>query len=194
MTSFSGIDLGAALKGARGLVDEFRVTDEERDAARAKLLEIENAAAAQVLAYETAIREAQRAIIVAEAGSESALARVWRPLSMVAFVGLVVHQYVIHPYLSHWLDMPRVQLPPDLWTVIQVGFAGYIAARSGEKIVAKVRASAPQAAEGAGDQRQKRKLLKTVGKQTRRMLRAGLTQAEIDELLDGVVGDSRQKP
>lgn len=71
----------------------------------------------------------QSNVIIAEAQSQSWLARNWRPITMLAFVLLII------------LDATGVlksNLPDDVWTVIKIGLGGYVVGRSVEKIADKV--------------------------------------------------------
>lgn len=76
--------------------------------------------------------EASKSIIVAEAQSESWIARNWRPITMLTFTSLVV---------AKWLGFtaPGVteEIELALLSIIQVGLGGYVIGRSAEK-VAKV--------------------------------------------------------
>jgi hypothetical protein len=76
--------------------------------------------------------DAQKSIIVAEANSESWLARNWRPLTMITFVVLIV---------MHWLGLTDKTITEvqsvELLGLIKVGLGGYVVGRSAEK-VAKV--------------------------------------------------------
>lgn len=86
----------------------------------------------QGLALVAAELEAQTSIIVAEANSESWIARNWRPLTMLTFVALVV---------AKWLGITVAGIPEsielELMALIKVGLGGYVVGRSAEK-VAKV--------------------------------------------------------
>lgn len=76
--------------------------------------------------------QAQSSIIVAEANSESWLARNWRPMTMMTFVALIVMQ---------WLGLTDQTITEaqsvELLGLIKVGLGGYVMGRSAEK-VAKV--------------------------------------------------------
>ena len=69
-------------------------------------------------------------IIIAEAQGGSWLQRSWRPLVMLNLVGLVT---------AHWLGFTPPNLPQEtvnhLLDIVQVGLAGYVLGRSGEKIM-----------------------------------------------------------
>jgi len=78
----------------------------------------------------------QRDIIVAEAKSDSWAARNWRPIMMLTFVFIVFNNHV----LAAWIpSITLVELPPDMWTLLQIGLGGYIVGRSGEKIAKTIK-------------------------------------------------------
>lgn len=76
--------------------------------------------------------QSQTSVIVAEANSESWIARNWRPITMLTFVALIVMQ---------WLGITDKTITPEqsieLLSLIKVGLGGYVMGRSAEK-VAKV--------------------------------------------------------
>ena len=71
--------------------------------------------------------QAQSSIIVAEANSESFIARNWRPITMLTFVGLIV---------MHWLGLTDQTITEaqsvELLGLIKVGLGGYVVGRSDE--------------------------------------------------------------
>jgi hypothetical protein len=75
--------------------------------------------------------EAQASIIVAESKG-GMLQRNWRPLLMLTFAGLIV---------AHWFGFTAPNIPESvqnsLLNIVLVGVGGYIAGRSGEKIMDK---------------------------------------------------------
>ena len=75
--------------------------------------------------------EAQASIIVAESKG-GLLQRNWRPLLMLTFAGLIV---------AHWFGFTAPNIPESvqnsLLNIVLVGVGGYIAGRSGEKIMDK---------------------------------------------------------
>lgn len=75
-------------------------------------------------------------IIVAEARSESFIARNWRPMTMLAFVFIIVNNYILFPYMNLFFDTGvMLDTPPDLWALIKIGLGGYVIGRSGEKVM-----------------------------------------------------------
>jgi hypothetical protein len=154
------LDISSAIKSVSNVIGELHVSDEERSKAKAALLEVENKLSADVLAYEKAITADARDIIVAEAQSASTLARNWRPILMLVITGILAHKYILYPYLSKWLDVPILDLPDALFTLLTVGVGGYVVGRSGEKIVSTLRAGTTANAEMSADLKQQRKMLK----------------------------------
>ena len=68
-------------------------------------------------------------IIVAEAQSESWIARSWRPITMLTFVGLVV---------ARWFGLTIEGIDNEmelaLMELIKIGLGGYVVGRSAEKV------------------------------------------------------------
>jgi len=78
--------------------------------------------------------EAAASIIVAEAGGESWLQRNWRPMLMCLFGAIVANNYIIGPYLEHFIgEAVILDLPPDMWELLKIGVGGYVIGRSTEK-------------------------------------------------------------
>ena len=75
--------------------------------------------------------EAKRDIIVAEATGQSWIQRNWRPITMLVFVYIIAHNFIISPLLS----LEQLPIPPDMWELLKLGMGGYIIGRSAEKIV-----------------------------------------------------------
>lgn len=74
--------------------------------------------------------EAATKVIVAEAKSESALARNWRPVTMIVFAGAIV---------AHFFGLTDANLSDAevewMMRIIALGIGGYTVGRSGEKIM-----------------------------------------------------------
>ena len=73
--------------------------------------------------------QTREAIIVAEANSESWIARSWRPITMLTFVALIV---------AHWFGftVPGLSESERLATMelVKIGLGGYVVGRSAEKV------------------------------------------------------------
>lgn len=87
----------------------------------------------QLISHQSQIETAAAEIIKAEAQSESWLARSWRPITMLTFVGLIV---------ARWFGWAAPGLTEaeylKLWSIVEFGLGGYVVARSAEKIAPSV--------------------------------------------------------
>lgn len=100
---------------------------EQRDAAKQKLLELQQQGDLQEM-------QEMSKVIVAEAQSDSWMAKNWRPLTMLSFVAIIDNNYIFAPYLKAFgIIVPTLEIPPNMWHVITVGLGGYMALRSLEK-------------------------------------------------------------
>jgi hypothetical protein len=175
-----GLDVGSVIKGVGGIIDQFVTNPKERAEAKAALMRVENDLTASVLDYEGKIALAQRDVVLAEAQSASWMARNWRPLLMLTITFVLAHKYILFPYLSRWLDVPDLVLPPELFTLLTVGVGGYVVGRSGEKIAKTMKTTKSENAvlvdETKVQAKQVRKIMKLAKKQH-------WTQEMIDERL-----------
>lgn len=95
---------------------------------------------AQLLANDKVLTEAARDVVVAEAKGESWLQRNWRPMLMVAIMGLLLWNGMVLPILSAMtgVDLAKLQawdsMPSAMWSLLQIGVGGYVIGRTGEKI------------------------------------------------------------
>ena len=111
------------------LIDTVHTSDEERLQLKAQIMRIQTEAMSKLQDYEMALLKAKSNIIVAEAKGNSWLQRSWRPLGMVTLLALVV--------LDSLGILPN-RLSTEAWTMIQVGFGGYVVGRSAEKTAPKL--------------------------------------------------------
>lgn len=88
----------------------------------------------QLLQHSSEIEKAAAEVVVTEAKGESWLQRNWRPITMMSFVVIIINNYIVVPWLSTF-GAPAVSLeiPPDMWTLLQLGLSGYIISRGAEK-------------------------------------------------------------
>ena len=116
------------------LIDRLWPDPEQRDAAKLKLVELNQAG-------ELAELDAAMNVIVAEAQSEHWVVSAWRPVTMLVFVAIVANNYLLYPYISlFWQAAPLLELPPDLWDLIKIGLGGYVVGRSAEKVSVNLKA------------------------------------------------------
>lgn len=115
---------------AAKLIDDMHTSDEEKLTLRNELAKIENATTMKVIEYESKLLEARSNVIMAEVGSDSWLAKNWRPITMLVFVGITV---------TYWLGYsPPNATPADIdniFMLIKLGLTGYVVGRSVEKSV-----------------------------------------------------------
>lgn len=115
--------VSAALDLGGKILDRVVPDQAQRDAAKLDLFK-----AAQ--AGDLAQLAAQSGIVMAEANSESWLAKSWRPILMLTFGALIV---------ARWFGWAAPNLSEaeyvKLWDIVQLGLGGYVIGRSVEKTV-----------------------------------------------------------
>lgn len=122
--------LGSALKPLASIIDDVHTSTEEKLAAKAALLELENVVTVKILDLDRQLIEAKSSIIVAEAQSGIWITAVWRPLMMLTFGTLIVL------IATGLMDTDALAAVPDkLWNLMQIGIGGYIGGRTAEKII-----------------------------------------------------------
>lgn len=134
MAWFSAIPIvGKVLEGVIGLVDQ---AVEDKDKANELKAQLEHVFKnADLTKFVEQIR-AQKDIIVAEAQSESWLARNWRPGIMALFGIIIFNNYILNPWISLMFDVNVVmEIPPQMWQLLKIGLGGYVIGRSTEKAV-----------------------------------------------------------
>jgi hypothetical protein len=92
----------------------------------------------ELIKYNTEIAQAQASIIIAEAKGQSWMQRNWRPTLMMVLVTVVANNYILFPLFNVFFPeyVKVLELPDGLWDLMFIGVGGYIAGRSGEKIIA----------------------------------------------------------
>ena len=120
---------GEAVKGVTDLVGQFV---EDKDKANELETQIKN----KLLSLEQSVINAQKEVIVAEANSQSFIARNWRPIMMLTFVFIIANNYIFFPYLQLFGGTAiELAIPDDMWGLLKIGVGGYVMGRSGEKMV-----------------------------------------------------------
>ena len=126
--------LGKVIGGVTGIIDQ---KVEDKDLKNQLKSELTNTILNQNHSeFETQIKE-QTKIVLAEANSESWLARNWRPMLMCLFGLIVANNYFLFPYMNMFVPDKAVLLPipEQLWDLLKLGVGGYVVGRSGEKII-----------------------------------------------------------
>ncbi len=63
------------------------------------------------------------------------LQRSWRPILMLTIIVIVANNYLLYPYMSlFWNEAPKLELPAQLWSLMELGLGGYVVGRSAEKV------------------------------------------------------------
>lgn len=142
--------LGTIIMGAIGLikeifapaakmVDDLHTSTEEKLQLKALLMELENKLIEKLSEYFTEVLKAQKEIIIAEIKG-SWLTRNWRPLLMLMTMAMIFNNYIFVPYLNAWLDWGvTLEIPKDMWTMLQLGVGGYVGGRSVETVVKTIK-------------------------------------------------------
>lgn len=110
------------------LASEF-ITDADKRA------EFEHRLRTALLAHEGNLVNASRDVVVAEANSESWLARNWRPITMLSFVAILANNFILIPWLQAFgiETVAVLDMPDAFFTLLTVGVGGYVVGRSLEK-------------------------------------------------------------
>lgn len=122
-----------------GVIDSVTTTDEEREEAKRRLAEIQNAARSQVLEHAEAIAEAQRDIIVQELKQDDKYTKRARPSLVYVGLGAMVINHIVLPWTTFFLDtaadLPTIELPGEFWW----GWTGVVGAWAVGRSVEKVK-------------------------------------------------------
>lgn len=112
-----------------GLIDNLHTSEEEKRELTLQAIAMQIEMGSKFLDYENERLKLQQQVITAEAQSASAITRMWRPITMLTFLGLVV---------SYWLGYTPPNVTPDMldnvFDLIQLGLGGYVIGRSAEKV------------------------------------------------------------
>jgi len=121
--------IGSLFEPAAKLIDDLHTSGEEKLDAKQRLLDSQSEITFKFLDYEARMMEMRGSIVKAEAESKHLLTAIWRPVTMLVFLALVV------------LDSFGILATPlkeQAWTLLQIGLGGYVVGRSGEKVVSSV--------------------------------------------------------
>jgi len=136
----SGINLnvGEAISGIGKLANEVKSlitgepTPEKQAEIKTKLLDLEGKAAEA----DNQFRALQAKVLIAEISGQSWLQQNWRPILMLTIVAIVANNYLLVPYMQLFsLPVTILDLPEKLWNLMTLGVGGYIAGRTGEKMM-----------------------------------------------------------
>lgn len=119
---------------ANSIIGRFVADPNEKIQLQQKILDAQMSLAQQAMTAQSELVSAQTSVVLAEAKSDSFLARNWRPIFMLVIVTIIAWNYMVVPITG----APHAELPPDMWTLVKIGVGGYIVGRSGEKIASNI--------------------------------------------------------
>ena len=118
------------------LVDELHTSEEEKQAAKQKIFQLQSELFTQALDYEKNLIKAKADIVKAEAQGQSWIQSNWRPITMMFFLVLIgLYWFGLAP--QYLIDNP--DLVDSLFDLIKIGLGGYVVGRSAEKIAPAIR-------------------------------------------------------
>ncbi len=121
--------LSGILPAILGTIDKAVLDPNEANRLRAEII-------AAIVDQNGEAMQAAASIVGAEAQGESWLQRNWRPIAMLNFLGLLnLYWFGLAP--EYLVRSP--ELVDKLFTLLSIGLGGYIAGRTGEKIVERMR-------------------------------------------------------
>lgn len=126
--------LTATIEAIGGVLGKFIASPEDKLKAQLELSKIAMELQEKILQADVEIAKSQAGVITAEATSGNWLASSWRPLLMLTFTYIILHNYVLAP-LFHITIVP---IPESMWDLLRLGIGGYVMGRSAEKIVPQV--------------------------------------------------------
>ncbi len=126
--------VNALLGSVGGIIDDLHTSGEEKLQAKLAFAKLETGFQLAVIDAEKTIIEEQASIVRAEAQSESALTRMWRPITMLAFVALIFMRWF--GFTPDTLSDAEVL---KVFDIVQIGIGGYVVSRGVEKSVASWR-------------------------------------------------------
>ncbi len=122
--------IGQLISAGLSIIDKVIPDPVAKAEAQRKLIEMQQTGELKEL-------ETKMEIVKAEAESSHWLTAAWRPITMLTFVAIIANNYILYPYLSlFWSEAPILQVPEQLWNLLQIGIGGYVVGRSVEKSVA----------------------------------------------------------
>jgi len=116
-------------KPAAELIDNLHTSSEEKLEAKQKLLDSQSEITFKFLDYEARMLEMRGSIVKAEASSKHLITAIWRPITMLTFLALVV---------ADALGFLSTPLNAEAWTLLKIGLGGYVVGRSAEKVVTEM--------------------------------------------------------
>ena len=104
-----------------------------------KKIDIERELNISLLTHASKLEGMKGEIVLAEAKSKHSITAMWRPILMLVIVAIIAIQYLFFPVINLFYpdQILMIDLPEELWNLLQLGVGGYIVGRSGEKMIEK---------------------------------------------------------
>jgi len=150
--------LGTLTGNVKGILDKFITDPKDKLTAQLQVEQMSHELEVQTLKADTDFAAQQASVIVAEAKSESWIARNWRPIFSLTLTAIVAFNFILAPIINMFADdrLKALPIPPNMWGLITICLSGYMVGRSVEKVtdskaqrditVASVQANAQAAA------------------------------------------------
>lgn len=134
ISGFLSTPITDLVKAANEVIGQFVTSPEQKLQAELQLSKLESDFRLKTMDADIELSKAQADVIKSEATSQSWAARNWRPILMLTFNYIILHNYVLAP-LFHLASVPLV---PDMWDLLKLGITGYIGGRTIEKVAPDV--------------------------------------------------------
>lgn len=122
--------LGAVAPLAKILFNTIDKAVEDKDLNSKLKAELQS----QLLQSHTEELKAAASIIEAEAKA-GWFTSSWRPLLMYVLIFILVWNYIFGPIVKFFFGAAiTIELPGDVWTLLQIGLGGYVVGRSAESV------------------------------------------------------------
>jgi hypothetical protein len=123
--------LGAVAPLAKTLLGTIDKAVPDKDLAQKIKAEFNN----ELLNADMSKFKAAADIVNSEAKSQHWVTATWRPMLMYCLIIIVFNNYILMPYIKYFFGVEiTLDIPQDLWTLLQIGLGGYVVGRSGETI------------------------------------------------------------
>jgi len=123
--------LGAVAPLAKTLLGTIDKAVPDKDLAQKIKAEFNN----ELLNADMSKFKAAANIVNSEAKSQHWVTATWRPMLMYCLIIIVFNNYILMPYIKYFFGVEiTLEIPQDLWTLLQIGLGGYVVGRSGESI------------------------------------------------------------
>lgn len=122
--------VSGVLAVVKGIIGQFVADPQQKAQVELQLVQAQAELEKVALIAEQQLADAQAKVVIAEAQSDSWMAKNWRPITMLSFTGIVLWNYVVVPLAS----TTPVLIPGDMWSLLKLGIGGYIGARTLEKV------------------------------------------------------------